>query len=550
VLAERCVVAVALALVVLTGPVLPESVPASVLSIPVLLVAPGWAWVTALRRRTAWSPDGAERLGYSVALSVAFLALAGVAMSQLSIPLTSTSWLAVVAALTVPGLLLPGGGRAEDRAPSAGRWTAPRPGAVAPVLAGAVIVLALAAAVQITLRSSDATGRVPLTELGVRELRPTVTTRSLVADVRNLEGRSVAYSLRFRTLGGEIVRFDRRLAPGGRWRKRVTLPAREFRGATIRVVLYRAGRPAPYRTLRLAPDPALRLPCDRLAGTTAFRVCSPAFRAEPDAVKRLPGLEARVVRRIVLPGQLQLIVRLRNPTDRKLTVSADGPVAVVVGATPDGGGSPGLVVAGPATGNRGAMRRLYRGLLGPGEVATYTLTLPLDRRQQAEAEAGGRVWLVLSPVVAPTTAVVTPSCSAVDPRVGQVVCRSRAGAVLTFVDEGTPLSAGGLQVTVPASRLTADGLSLDVQVRGATGPVDVARLLHLSVDRERLRAAPQGGPLTPGPTASAALRFPLTAATRSRIAGGSTVDLAVTAPGVDETRARGVVRLEPSGVTP
>jgi hypothetical protein len=270
---ERTWLAAAL-VVGLTGPFLPTNVVSSVLAAPVLLLLPGWAWMRALESRTTWACDAAERLGYGVALSFAGVALGAVAMSTLSIPLSSMSWAFLVTGLTVPALLATSGSpEGPGRTAAEFRATKPRLPAVAgTAVAGLLVLATVVPAVVVTLRS-DAANRDPLTELGVRRMLDAHAKRVFMADVHNLEGRSVEYSLRFRTARGDVARFDRRLAAGAHWVRRISAEDLRYRRATMRVLLLRGDRTGVYRSARIAPDASLPAACDRVAGTTAFMAC-------------------------------------------------------------------------------------------------------------------------------------------------------------------------------------------------------------------------------------------------------------------------------------
>lgn len=225
----------------------------AILAVPAVLLVPGYAWVLALRRWTSWTPKAADAVAFGVALSFAGVALGGIALSALSIPLTTTSWGLLVAALTTPALaavLAPAGARpgvltgsSRDR---------PRVG-VAVLASGLVVAAALAAAVTVSLRSDDI-DREPTTELGLRRTTGAAGERLLAVDVRNSEGRAITYVLHLRNAAGEIARVERRLAAGAAWVALVDLAAVRPRGLAISALLFRADRPRlPYREVRIAP---------------------------------------------------------------------------------------------------------------------------------------------------------------------------------------------------------------------------------------------------------------------------------------------------------
>lgn len=109
----------------------------TVLAVPILVFLPGYALVSALlpgaadRVAVTGLRDGAttwfERCALSVAASIALLVLLGVALSGLGVPLTASTYVLVLAAVTVLGLLVGVARRlrrpAEERyAVPLGRW--------------------------------------------------------------------------------------------------------------------------------------------------------------------------------------------------------------------------------------------------------------------------------------------------------------------------------------------------------------------------------------------------------------------------------------------
>ncbi len=225
----------------------------AILAVPAVLLVPGYAWVLALRRWTSWAPKAADAIAFGVALSFAGVAFGGIALSALSIPLTTTSWALLVAALTTPALaavLAPV--RARPSVLTAWSRDRPRVG-VAVLAAGLVVAAALAAAVIVSLRS-DAIDRVPTTELGLRRTTGAAGERLLAVDVRNGEGRAITYTLRLRSAAGEISRAERRLPAGAAWVQLLDLAAVRPGGLAISARLFRADRPRlPYREVRIAP---------------------------------------------------------------------------------------------------------------------------------------------------------------------------------------------------------------------------------------------------------------------------------------------------------
>ena len=181
----------------------------AILAIPGLLLIPGYSWVRAFARRTAWAPGGAEGIAFGVALSFVVLALGGVALSALSVPLTRMSWSALAASVTAAALAVafaPSRGAAGPR--SGERAAPPRagPGLLVAAAALAAIAAAIAGAVVLTLRS-DAVNRHSMTELALRASRGTSGERLLAVEVRNRENRTAAYTLRILGRAGETARF-------------------------------------------------------------------------------------------------------------------------------------------------------------------------------------------------------------------------------------------------------------------------------------------------------------------------------------------------------
>ncbi len=539
---ERTLLAAALLVVAAAGSLFPTNVISTVLAIPVLLLLPGWTWMRAIERRTRWAPDALERLGYGAALSVAALALGGVAMSKLSVALTPTSWMLLVAGLTVPALLTaagsvgsPAGAGAEPPAAATGSLRR----TMAVVFAGLLGIAALVGAVVVTLRS-DAVNRDPLTGLGVR--RDGVGGESVVvADVRNMEGRAVDYLLRFRTAGGDIARFERRLSAGARWVRWVPADDPRYRGATLQVQLLRADHPGVYRAVRLARDAALPADCDRLAGTPAFVACATSLLVEvgapSDGLLRLPGFELRVLGSRWSTGGVDLDVRLRNTSGRRVAVTETGPFGISIGAGAAGDRT-GSIVAGPRA-------------LGADAVETYRVAFGLDADdRRALTESAGRFRIVPDRGPDRPDAGDGPPCSSVATRTGTVVCTTPS-ATLTLVGEGAPLAVPGLEVKVLRSRFTGRSVDVDLRVRSAAREAFLADGGHfyLSVGGRRQRGAALGRAqrLSPGAAATVRVRFLLDRPLRARIAAGASSDLGVTPVDQGRSRRLGVVRLTPSG---
>lgn len=275
-----------LVVTLLVGAVLPLGSFSTVLAVPALLLAPGCAWVYALRRRTVWRPGSSEGIALGVALSFVGLSVGGVVLSAASIALTRTSWSLLVAALTAPAVAIafaqarPATGAQPESLRRRASFR-PGPGAVlAATLGGVIVAAAIAGAVVVTMRS-DAVNREPMTELSLTVTTGSAGQRLFAAEVRNRESRAFGYSLRIFAGSGMVARFDRQLAAGAVWVQRID-DAR-FAGAAVRVQLFRADRPAvPYRYVRLGRDPALAPSCARLAGTAAFVTC-PERRSAPKA---------------------------------------------------------------------------------------------------------------------------------------------------------------------------------------------------------------------------------------------------------------------------
>lgn len=344
--------------VAVAGSALPHEVIGAVAALVGLLVLPGWAWVAVLAHRTAWAPDRLERLGYALTLSVAILALGGVALSKASVPLTATSWVVLVAGVTVPPLVARWVPAGRPRRSSPARPTARRPTLATTVACTAAGLLgsgALVLAVVVSLRS-DGQRRETLTELGARWTVDGDGVRSLAADVHNLEGRSVTYSLRFAMPTGE-VRSERRVPSGGWWTPRVRIAAEQARTTPTTVTLFRDGHPAAYRRVQVAADPSLPAPCERGPRRAESARCPRTLDAIPGGVLRLPDLEVRVIARRTPATGLELDLRLHNPTGRSVHVTDRGPFALDVA-----GGDP---IDGRATGPR---------TLEAGATADYQLT--------------------------------------------------------------------------------------------------------------------------------------------------------------------------------
>ena len=132
---------------------------------PALMLVPGYSWVRALQQRTGWAPSTEEGVVFGIALSLAGLALGGVLLSALSIPLSATSWTLLVGASTAPAIVLLV--TSDLTAGGAARATRPARPLAAPgattVAVAVIAVIAVTGAVVVTLRS-DAINRQPLTD--------------------------------------------------------------------------------------------------------------------------------------------------------------------------------------------------------------------------------------------------------------------------------------------------------------------------------------------------------------------------------------------------
>lgn len=281
-LAIAAVTAAAVPLLAFAG--LPEAARVA-LGLPFVLFLPGYALIAAIFPRRGW-PDAVERLAMSGVVSLAVVALIGIALNYSPWGVRAESIVGFVGLFIVLasflGLLhrrlIPAGDRQDLGPRSLAVWASLNakllayPGAVAVGVLAAVAVIALAVPGAGRRGPSE-----PFTEFyllgadGTAEGYPTALTVGEPARVKfgivNREGAEAEYSASLLINGRQVRQFGPiTLLPGERQERLVTFRLSEpGEGQAVRLILHRDGQTAPYRSLHLrveglpAPAPEERL---------------------------------------------------------------------------------------------------------------------------------------------------------------------------------------------------------------------------------------------------------------------------------------------------
>jgi uncharacterized membrane protein len=223
---------------------------AAVVGLPLVLLWPGYALTAAAFPRPAISP--AERLAYSLGLSLAVAALGGFALNGSPFGLRAASWgvlLAGVAIIAASVALVRR--RVPGCAPVAGTVAVPLRSRLTPwqgLLLGAAVLIA-GGAIAVARAGDEGARATAFTQLWL------IPSAGEVAEARlgvvNLEAEPCDYRLELWLDGRVVTVVPLRLTPGERWETTVLLPMGPPDGLAVEARLYRAETPdQPYRTVR------------------------------------------------------------------------------------------------------------------------------------------------------------------------------------------------------------------------------------------------------------------------------------------------------------
>jgi len=277
------------------------------LGLPFLLFLPGYTLIAAIFPRPGW-PDTTERLALSAMVSLAVVALIGIALNYSPWGVRAESIIGFVGLFILLssflGLLYRGTVPAAERPDLGPRSLAASASRNARLLAypGAAALGLLVAVAVIILAIPDAGQRgtsEPFTEFyllgadGTAEGYPTALTAGEPARVKfgvvNREGVEAQYAVSLFINGAQTARFGPITLPSGERRERLITFSLNAPGAgqTVRLVLQKDGQTAPYRSLHLRVDalPAPGPPPLAAEGAPA------GVEAEPLDVAREPGPE-------------------------------------------------------------------------------------------------------------------------------------------------------------------------------------------------------------------------------------------------------------------
>jgi hypothetical protein len=221
----------------------PDSVPLrTVLALPLVLFAPGYTVAAALF--PAWSLREPEHLLLAVALSLVTDALGGLALDVMQIRLEARSWVALIGAVTVAGVLLAAVRRAThlqlSRVPI--RIILGRRGLGAVAVASLVLSGAVALA-RTPLPAPQVSGYTVLWLVPSSDRGSGVLELGASSDEQSA-GR---YRVELRVGGHTTRRWGIQLAPGQRWQVAV----HASRGRPVEALLYRDHSSAVYRRVEL-----------------------------------------------------------------------------------------------------------------------------------------------------------------------------------------------------------------------------------------------------------------------------------------------------------
>ena len=278
------------------------------LGLPFLLFLPGYTLIAAIFPRPGW-PDAAERLALSAMVSLAVVALIGIALNYspwgvraesiigfVGLFILLSSFLGLLYRRTVPAAERPDlGPRSLAASASRNARLLAYPGAAALglLVAVAVIVLAIPGAGQ---RGTSE----PFTEFyllgadGTAEGYPTALTVGDPARVKfgvvNREGVEAQYAVSLLINGAQTARFGPITLPSDERREHLITFSLNAPGAgqTVRLVLQKDGQTVPYRSLHLRVD---ALPPPGPPPSLAAEGAPAGVEAEPLAAAREPEPE-------------------------------------------------------------------------------------------------------------------------------------------------------------------------------------------------------------------------------------------------------------------
>ncbi len=237
------------------------------LSLPFVLFLPGYALSAALL------PDGrsglAERIAFSIGLSIAIAVLGGLLLNLLPPGLTPVSWslLLLVVTLTSAGYAL--WRRERRRIPGPGPLVTQIALPEAVLLGGAALLIGLAlglGAIGVNPVTRNAPGDAPFTQLWAVPIQsgqqaagataagtPAAGTPLVIqVGLHNQEEQRMTYRVTLESGGRVLAEWPQvSLAYGGNWQAQVALPP-NLAAQRITANAYRDGDTAPYRTVRLA----------------------------------------------------------------------------------------------------------------------------------------------------------------------------------------------------------------------------------------------------------------------------------------------------------
>jgi uncharacterized membrane protein len=224
------------------------------LSLPFVLFLPGYALSAALL------PDGraglAERIAFSVGLSIAIAAIGGLLLNLLPSGLTQASWRLLLLGVTLTGAGYALWRRQHQRIPGPGPLVTQISVPEAALLSAAALLIGLAlglGALGVNPVNHSTTADAPFTEFWAV---PTQSGQQLVIQIglRNLEDQRVSYRVTLEAGGRVLAEWPQiTLASGDSWQAQATLP-QDLSQQQITANAYRAGDTTPYRHVRLAPQ--------------------------------------------------------------------------------------------------------------------------------------------------------------------------------------------------------------------------------------------------------------------------------------------------------
>ncbi len=192
----------------------------SALAIPALLVAPGYAWTSALFPQRTRAVTAAERAVLTLGVSLAILVLGGLLIAAVRLPLQRASWLALAALAVATGLLV--GWHDQRRVPDAD--PAPRPKLrrpSRPAMLLAVAALITGGAVATAIIGAKTAPQTRFTSLAFTS----GSAGHVLLSLRNVEGSTKSYLVVVTTPSGATQRTHVTLPSSGSWEREVTSSA-------------------------------------------------------------------------------------------------------------------------------------------------------------------------------------------------------------------------------------------------------------------------------------------------------------------------------------